>query len=145
MTIYTSRLTLICIKCLPEDPRTIFLAASFTPKIPERSDSMYSSILMLENIWYDYFAWSVPNSQEIVNLLQLSSVHWGTTNGKKLTVSCAFSPLQVKWWVLAWKKRNTWSSKYSAWVPGGPKWSCFDSVMSLLEETYKFSEPNCYT
>ena len=142
---YTSRLTLICIKCLPEDPRTIFLATSFTPKILERSDSMYSSILMLENIWYDYFAWSVPNSQEIVNLLQFSSVHCGTTNGKKLTISCAFGPLQVKWWFLAWKKRNTWSPKYSAWVPGDPKWSSFGSVMSLLEETYKFSEPNCYT
>ena len=32
------------------DPNTIFLATSFTQKMPEGSDSMFSSILMLENI-----------------------------------------------------------------------------------------------
>ena len=43
-------LALICIKWVPGDPSTIFLATSFAQKIPEGSDSMYSSILMLENI-----------------------------------------------------------------------------------------------
>ena len=43
-------LTLICIKWVPGDPSTIFLATIFTQKKPESSGSMYSSILMLENI-----------------------------------------------------------------------------------------------
>ena len=43
-------LTLICIKWVPGDPSTIFLATSFTQKMPEGSDSMYSYILMLESI-----------------------------------------------------------------------------------------------
>ena len=43
-------LTLICINWVPGDPRTIFLVTSFTGKMPESSDSMYSSIFMLENI-----------------------------------------------------------------------------------------------
>ena len=37
-------------KLVPRDPRTIFLVTSFTRKMPESSDSMYSSIFMLENI-----------------------------------------------------------------------------------------------
>ena len=47
-------LTLICIKWVPGDPSTIFLATIFTQKMPERSGSMYSSILMLENIYYHF-------------------------------------------------------------------------------------------
>ena len=43
-------LTLICINWVPGDPRTIFLVTSFTRKMPESSDSMYSSIFMLESI-----------------------------------------------------------------------------------------------
>ena len=43
-------LTLICINWVPGDPRTIFLVTSFTGKMPESSDSMYSSIFTLENI-----------------------------------------------------------------------------------------------
>ena len=43
-------LILICINWVPRDPRTIFLVTSFTRKMPESSDSMYSSIVMLENI-----------------------------------------------------------------------------------------------
>ena len=35
--------------------------------------------------------------------------------------------------------------KYTAWVPGDPTPSCFCNVISLFEETCKFSEPNCYT
>ena len=45
-----SNLTLICINWVPGDPHTIFLVTRFTQKMPERSDSMYSSIFMLENI-----------------------------------------------------------------------------------------------
>ena len=37
------------------------------------------------------------------------------------------------------------AKKYTAWVPGDPTPSCFCNVMSLFEETNKFSEPNCYT
>ena len=36
-------------------------------KIPESSDSMYSSIFLLESILYHYFTWSAPNSPEVVN------------------------------------------------------------------------------
>ena len=42
--------TLICIKWVPGDPSNIFLATIFAQKMPERSGSMYSSILMLGNI-----------------------------------------------------------------------------------------------
>ena len=51
----TNYLTLICIKWVRVDPSTIFLATIFTQKMPERSGSMYFSILMLENIWYRHF------------------------------------------------------------------------------------------
>ena len=40
---------------VPRGPSTIFLATSFTRKMPESSDFMYSSFLMLENIWYHHF------------------------------------------------------------------------------------------
>ena len=43
-------LTLLCIKWVHRDPSTIFLVITFTQQIPESSDSMYSSILMLEKI-----------------------------------------------------------------------------------------------
>ena len=62
-------LTLICINWVPGDPRSIFLVTSFTRKMPESSDSMYSSIFMLENIWYHHFNRGGPNSQEIVNFI----------------------------------------------------------------------------
>ena len=63
--------------------------------MPESSDSMYSSILILESIRY-YFTWSEPNSQEIENLLQFSSGPRGPTIRIKLTKYCEFGPLQVK-------------------------------------------------
>ena len=66
--------------------------------MPEISDSLYPSILMLQNIWYHHFTWSGPNSQEIVNLFQFSSGPQGPTIGTKFTISCEFGPLQVKWW-----------------------------------------------
>ena len=39
---------------------------------------------------------------------------------------------------------KTGRQKYSAWQPGSPTLSCFCSVMSLSEETYKCSEADCY-
>ena len=66
--------------------------------MPESSDSMYSSILMLENIWYHHFTWSVSNSQEIGNLFEVSPSPRGPTNGKKTHNLREFGPLQVKWW-----------------------------------------------
>ena len=91
-------LTLICIKWVPEDSSSIFLATIFTQKKPESSGSKYSSILMLESIWCHRFAWSGSNSQEIVNLFQFNSVLQGPTIGTKFTISYEFGPLQVKWW-----------------------------------------------
>ena len=91
-------LTLICIKCVPVDLSTIFLASIFTQEKQEYSDSMYSSILMLENIWYYHFTWRELNSQEIVNLFQFNSGHWGPTIRTKFTISCEFGPFQVKSW-----------------------------------------------
>ena len=43
------------------NPSMVFLAASFTQKMPESS---YSSIFMLENLWCHIFTWNGPNSQE---------------------------------------------------------------------------------
>ena len=53
------------------DPSTSFLVTIFTQKMPENPGSVYSSILVLENI-YHYFTWSGPNLQEVVNLFQFS-------------------------------------------------------------------------
>ena len=47
---HMTTLTLIYIKWVPGDPNTVFLATIFTQKMPEGSVSIYSSILMLENI-----------------------------------------------------------------------------------------------
>ena len=55
-------LTLICVKWVPGDPSTVLLATNFIQKIPESSDSIYCSILMLENILSHYITWSGPNS-----------------------------------------------------------------------------------
>ena len=82
----------------PWDPSTIFLTTSFTQKMPERSDSIYSSILIQENIWWHNFSWSSPNSQELVNLFQFSSGPRGSTIGEKLKIPCEFDPRQLNWW-----------------------------------------------
>ena len=91
-------LTLIRLKWIPGDPSIIFLATILAQKMPESSGFMYSSILLLRTIWYFHFTWSGPNSQETVNLFQFSSGPWGPTIGTKLTISCEFGLLQVKWW-----------------------------------------------
>ena len=80
---YLFGLTLICINWVPGDPRTIFLVTSFTRKMPESSDSMYSSIFMLENIWYHHFTWSAQNSQEIVDYVPIQFGSRGTHNWNK--------------------------------------------------------------
>ena len=90
-------LTLISIKWVPWDPSTIFLVTIFAQKMPESSGFMYSSILLLGNVCY-YFTWSGLNSQEIVNLFQLSLGPQGPITGTKFTISCEFGPLQVKRW-----------------------------------------------
>ena len=48
-------LTLICIKWIPRDPSTIFLVATFTQKMPESSNSMYSSILMIQPFYHQTY------------------------------------------------------------------------------------------
>ena len=84
-------LTLICINWFPGDPRTIFLVTSFTRKMPESSDSMYSSIFMLENIWYHHFTWSGPNSQEIVNFIPNMGPGGTKLNWSKIHSYCKVS------------------------------------------------------
>ena len=52
-----------------QDPGTIILGISFPQKLPESSDSIYSSILMLKNVWYHniiIFTWSGPNSVPVM-------------------------------------------------------------------------------
>ena len=49
----------------------IFSAVSFTQKMPESSDSLYSSIFKLENIWYSTFTLFRPNSPEIMNFVSI--------------------------------------------------------------------------
>ena len=49
-SIHRGTLTFICIKWVPGDSSTIFLATIFTQKISESPGSTYSSILMLENV-----------------------------------------------------------------------------------------------
>ena len=151
-------LTLICIKWIPRDPSSIFLATIFAQNIPESSGSMYSSILILVDIYYN-FTWCGPNSQEIVKMYQFILGPRGSTNGTKFTIFCEFGPLQAKWCHVFWHVigaiHRIWASchysgksssqKYTACVPGDSTPSCFWNVMSLFEETYKVSEPNCYT
>ena len=141
-------LTLLCIKWVPRDPSSIFFATSYTQKMPEISDSMYSSFFMLENIRHYHFTWNGLNSQESVNFLRFSSGPWGPTIGAKFTISREFSPFQAKWWYLTFsslKKEEYIESKlsgfflskscrqkYSALILGDPASSCFSSVISLF-------------
>ena len=83
---------------ITRDPSTIILATTFTRKMPKRSDSMYSSFFMLENIWYHHFGWSGPNPQKVVNFVPIVCPRGPEQNWNKFTISCEFGPLQVKWW-----------------------------------------------
>ena len=60
-------LTLLCKKLVQS---SIFLATSFTWKMPENSDSMYSSIFMSEKIYHN-FTCSGLDSWEIVNFVPI--------------------------------------------------------------------------
>ena len=71
---------------------------SFTEKLPESSEIMYSPTLMLENIWYHYSTQRGQNAQEIVNFYQFKSGPREFKIEAKFTISFEFSPLQVKWW-----------------------------------------------
>ena len=63
-------LTLECIKWVHVGPITRFVMTSFTWKMAESPDSIYSSIIfMLESIWYHNFTWSGPNLQETLNFI----------------------------------------------------------------------------
>ena len=91
-------LTLIFIKWVPGDPSSIFLATLFTQKMLEGSGSMYSSILMLENMISSfYLKWiEFTRNCEFVPIYFGSP---GTQNWNKIhnfTISCEFGPLQVK-------------------------------------------------
>ena len=124
-------LTLLCIKWVPRDPSTIYSAAIFAKNIPESSGAMYSSILILGNIYY-HFTLCGPNSQEIVNLYQFIWGPWGSTIGTKFMISCEFGPLQTKschvFWHVIGGIQGIWASchysskssslKYTACVPG---------------------------
>lgn len=50
-------------------PSTIFLVTRLSKKILESSDSRYSSIFRLKNIWYHNFFWKGPNPEEILNFV----------------------------------------------------------------------------
>ena len=144
-------LTLICIKWVPGDPSTIFLATIFAPKMPQSSGSMYFSILMLGNVLYYHFTWCGPNLQEIVNFFKFSLGPWGHTIGKKFTISYEFGPLQAKWkkekkhggihgiWASCHYSSKSSSQKYNAWVPRDPTPSCFFAMWYLfLKKHTKF-------
>ena len=69
------------------------------------SDSMYSSIFMLENICYHNFTWIGPNFQKILNFVSIIGPREPKLNSKfnnstrtKFKISYEFSILQVKWW-----------------------------------------------
>ena len=92
------QLTLTCIKRVPGDPSTIFLVTSLIPEMSESSDFLYSPIFIPENIWYHYFTWSERVYKKLWILFQFSLCPPGSIIGKKITISCEFVPLQLKWW-----------------------------------------------
>ena len=67
-----------------EDQSTVFLASSFTQKLPESSDDMYSSIFMQEKTWYQNFTWSRLDSQEVVNFVLIKGLQWPKLNWNKI-------------------------------------------------------------
>ena len=117
---------------IPMEPNSIFLATTFTQKMPRSSDSMYSSYFMLENIWHHHFTWSGPNSQETMNFVPIVDTRSPELNWNKFTISCQLDQLQVKWWYhtfssikmeeymdLSFLSKNG-RQKYIRWIPGNP-------------------------
>ena len=86
------QLTLICIKQVPGDPSTISLVTSLIPEMSESPDFLYSPIFIPENT-YHYFTW-----RKLWILFQFSLGPRGPIIGKKITISCEFVSLQLKWW-----------------------------------------------
>ena len=60
----------------PCGPKHYIFAAAFAQKMPESSGFIYSSILLLGNIWHYHFTWSDPNSQKFWTFPNLIWV-WG--------------------------------------------------------------------
>ena len=88
-----------------------------------------------------------------------SSGLWGPAIGIKFTISCEFGLLQVKCWCHMFSNmKKKWYTKSKLfdifWVNVVAKNILLGSLvtqhqavfamMSLFEEKYKFSEPNCY-
>ena len=124
--------------------------------MPEYSDSMYSSIFMLQNIWYHHVTRSGRIHKKLLILLQFSFGPRGPIFRTKFAISCEFGLLQVNlWYHMISRMKIAFTSchflskngcqKYSIWVHWDLMPSCSCSVISLSEETNKFSELDCYT
>ena len=81
-----SHLTLICINWVPGDPRTVFLVTSFNRKMPESSDSMHSSIFMLENMISSFY----PKWTEFTRNCEFHSKYGSRGNQTKLEQNSQF-------------------------------------------------------
>ena len=55
----------------PRWPKHYIFGDQFYSKNARKLDSMYSSVFMLENIWYYNFTWSGQTLQEIVNFVPI--------------------------------------------------------------------------
>ena len=124
-------------------------------------DSMNSSVFMPKNLWYHQFTWSGLNSQEVLNVDLIyfgssktnnwSKIHnslgiWSNSGNIMITYVFYHENRETHGiWALLHFLSKTGCQIYSAWVPGDPVLSYFYIVMSLSEETYTFSEPDCYT
>ena len=66
-------LTVQCIKCDCGDRNTRVFATSFTPKMVESSDSIYSSTFMLQSLWFNHSTWNEfpRNCQFFSNLVRV--------------------------------------------------------------------------
>ena len=112
---------------------------------------MYSSILILRNIWYYNFTWKGPNLQKIVNLFQFCSGPRGPTvatkfilflwiwsTSGKMMMSYVFKH-EIRGIHRIWaywhcsSKIQVYFIKYTTWVPWDPTPSCFCNVMSFFE------------
>ena len=110
-------------KSFPRDPSSMFLATTFTRKMSESSDCMYSLFCMLENIWHYHFTWSEPtefarNCEFCSNLGSPETL----LNFNKFTTSCKFGPLggiHGTWAFWHFVSKNG-HQKESAWIHGDP-------------------------
>ena len=131
-----------CPRWVPWDPSTIYLATNFIRKMPESSDSMYSSIVMLENIYYN-FTKRGPNSQEIVTVVSIMGLpgpelNWNIVHNF-LRILCTSGKMMVSYvfqhknggihgiWAFWHFSSKIGRQKYSAWVPGDPLYAYDES------------------